>query len=57
MAVSTDVIGNDIRNVDDNCIEADAGAQNFRVIGNRCFNGSSSLVHTTGTRRSDLLYP
>ena len=38
MPVSTDVVGNDIRNVDDNCIEADGSAQNFRVIGNRCFN-------------------
>jgi len=38
MAVSTDIIGNDVRNVDDNCIEADGGAQNFRIIGNRCFN-------------------
>jgi hypothetical protein len=41
MPVSTDIIGNDIRNVDDNCIEADAGAQNFRIIENRCFN----MVH------------
>lgn len=38
MAVSVDVVGNDIRNVDDNCIEADSSAQNFRVIENRCFN-------------------
>jgi len=38
MPVSTDIIANDIRNVDDNCIEADGGAQNFRIIGNRCFN-------------------
>jgi len=38
MPVSNDVVGNDIRNVDDNCIEADGSAQNFRVIENRCFN-------------------
>lgn len=38
MAVSSDIIGNDIHNVDDNCIEADGAAHNFRVIANRCFN-------------------
>jgi hypothetical protein len=38
MPMSTDVVGNDIRNVDDNCIEADGSAQNFRVLANRCFN-------------------
>jgi hypothetical protein len=46
MPVSTDIIGNDIRNVDDNCIEADAGAQNFRVIGNRCFNMAHRALST-----------
>ena len=46
MAVSTDIIGNDIRNVDDNCIEADSGAQNFRVIGNRCFNMAHRALST-----------
>jgi hypothetical protein len=38
LAVSNDIVGNDIRNVDDNCIEADGAAHNIRVIGNRCFN-------------------
>jgi hypothetical protein len=46
MPVSTDIIGNDIRNVDDNCIEADAGAQNFRVIENRCFNMAHRALST-----------
>jgi len=46
MAVSSDIIGNDIRNVDDNCIEADAGAQNFRIIGNRCFNMAHRALST-----------
>ncbi|MDQ2641544.1 MAG: hypothetical protein M3Y79_13320 [Pseudomonadota bacterium] len=38
MPNSIDIVGNDIRSVDDNCIEADGAAQNVRVIGNRCFN-------------------
>jgi hypothetical protein len=38
MAVSSDIVGNDISNVDDNCIEADSAGQNFRIVGNRCFN-------------------
>jgi hypothetical protein len=46
MAVSSDIIGNDIRNVDDNCIEADAGAHNFRVIENRCFNMAHRALST-----------
>ena len=46
MAVSSDIVGNDIRNVDDNCIEADSGAQNFRVIGNRCFNMAHRALST-----------
>jgi hypothetical protein len=46
MPVSTDIVGNDIRNVDDNCIEADAGAQNFRVIENRCFNMAHRALST-----------
>jgi hypothetical protein len=40
------MIGNDIRNVDDNCIEADGGAQNFRIIGNRCFNMAHRALST-----------
>jgi hypothetical protein len=46
MPVSNDIIGNDIRNVDDNCIEADGGAQNLRVIGNRCFNMAHRALST-----------
>ena len=46
MPVSTDIVGNDIRNVDDNCIEADGSAQNFRVIGNRCFNMAHRALST-----------
>jgi hypothetical protein len=46
MAVSTDIIGNDISNVDDNCIEADGAAQNIRVIGNRCFNMAHRALST-----------
>jgi len=38
MPVSVDIIGNDIRNVDDNCIEADGAMYNVRVLRNRCFN-------------------
>jgi hypothetical protein len=36
--VSIDIIGNDIRNVDDNCIEADGAMANIRILRNRCFN-------------------
>ena len=46
MAVSSDIIGNDIRNVDDNCIEADSGGHNFRIIGNRCFNMAHRALST-----------
>ena len=38
MPVSIDIIGNDIRNVDDNCIEADGAMHNIRILRNRCFN-------------------
>ena len=38
MPVSIDIIGNDIRNVDDNCIETDGAMHNVRVLRNRCFN-------------------
>jgi hypothetical protein len=38
MAVSIDFYGNDISNVEDNCIEADGGAHNVRIFRNRCFN-------------------
>lgn len=46
MPVSSDIIGNDIRNVDDNCIEADGAGQNIRVIGNRCFNMAHRALST-----------
>jgi hypothetical protein len=38
MPVSIDFYGNDVSNVEDNCIEADGGAHNIRVFRNRCFN-------------------
>jgi hypothetical protein len=38
MPVSIDFYGNDITNVEDNCIEADGGAHNIRIFRNRCFN-------------------
>jgi hypothetical protein len=38
MPVSIDIVGNDIRNVDDNCIEADGSMYNIRILRNRCFN-------------------
>jgi hypothetical protein len=38
LPVSIDFYGNDISNVEDNCIEADGGAHNIRVFRNRCFN-------------------
>ncbi len=41
MPSSDDFIGNDISNVHDNCLEADGGAQNIRVIGNRCLNSGA----------------
>jgi len=49
MPVSTDIIGNDVRNVDDNCIEADGSAQNFRIIENRCFNMAHRALSTQPT--------
>src|SRR5689334_10692816 len=38
MPVSMDFYGNDIFNVEDNCIESDGGAHNIRIFMNRCFN-------------------
>lgn len=46
MPVSSDIIGNDISNVDDNCIEADSAAHNFRIVGNRCFNMAHRALST-----------
>jgi hypothetical protein len=38
LPVSIDFYGNDLFNVEDNCIEADGGAHNIRIFRNRCFN-------------------
>jgi hypothetical protein len=38
MPVSIDFYNNDVSNVEDNCIEADGGAHNIRILRNRCFN-------------------
>ena len=38
LPVSIAFYGNDISNVEDNCIEADGGAHNIRIFRNRCFN-------------------
>src|SRR5262245_24861958 len=38
MPVSIDFYGNDVFNVEDNCIESDGGAHNIRIFRNRCFN-------------------
>jgi hypothetical protein len=38
LPVSIDFYGNDVFNVEDNCIEADGGAHNIRIFRNRCFN-------------------
>jgi len=39
--VSIDFYGNDISNIDDNCIEADGSAHNVRVFENRCLNAAT----------------
>jgi hypothetical protein len=38
LPISIDFYNNDISNMEDNCIEADGGAYNIRVMRNRCFN-------------------
>jgi hypothetical protein len=38
LPVSIDFYGNDVFNVEDNCLEADGGAHNIRIFRNRCFN-------------------
>ncbi len=45
-AVSIDIVGNDIRNVDDNCIEADGAMHNVRILRNRCFNHAHRALST-----------
>jgi Right handed beta helix region len=44
LPVSIDFYGNDISNVEDNCIEADGGAHNIRIFRNRCFNHGHRAV-------------
>lgn len=39
--VSIDIIGNDISNMHDNCIEADGAMHNIRVMRNRCVNSAA----------------
>jgi hypothetical protein len=46
LPVSIDFYNNDIRNVDDNCIEADGAAHNIRVFRNRCFNHAHRALST-----------
>ena len=41
LPVSIDIYNNDISKMGDNCIEADGGARNIRVFGNRCMNSSA----------------
>ncbi len=42
--VSIDIYGNDVYNTSDNCIEADGGAHDIRVFGNRCFNSTGGAL-------------
>jgi hypothetical protein len=44
--VAIDIYGNDISNIDDNCIEADGSAHNVRVFENRCFNVATGGIST-----------
>ena len=46
MPVAIDIYNNDIRNVDDNCIEADGALYNIRVLRNRCFNHAHRALST-----------
>lgn len=46
MPVAIDIYNNDIRNVDDNCIEADGVMFNVRVLRNRCFNQAHRALST-----------
>jgi hypothetical protein len=49
MPVSTDVIGNDIRNFDDNSIEADGSAHKYRINENRSFIMAHRALSTQPT--------
>ena len=46
MPVALDIYNNDIRNVDDNCIEADGILYNARILRNRCFNQAHRALST-----------
>jgi len=46
MPLAIDIYNNDIRNVDDNCIEADGVMFNARVLRNRCFNQAHRALST-----------
>lgn len=46
LPVALDIYNNDIRNVDDNCIEADGAMHNVRVLRNRCFNHAHRALST-----------
>ena len=42
--VSIDIYNNDVFAMGDNCIEADGGARNIRVLRNRCFNSAGGAL-------------
>ena len=42
--VAIDFYNNDIFNMGDNCIEADGGARNIRVLRNQCFNSAGGAL-------------
>lgn len=46
MPVAIDIHNNDVRNVDDNCIEADGALYNIRILRNRCFNQAHRALST-----------
>ena len=46
MPVALDIYNNDILNIDDNCIEADAVMHNARVLRNRCFSTAHRALST-----------
>jgi hypothetical protein len=41
--VNLDIYGNDVSWAQDDCIETDYGAHNFRVYGNRCYNAHTGI--------------
>ena len=46
MPVAIDIYNNDVRAVDDNCIEADGALYNVRVLRNRCFDQAHRALST-----------